>query len=219
MTHKAPFRPLDFKRLSAEEMKTRSIDWLEELSSRRSVRHFSSDPIPLDVVERCIAAAGTAPSGAHKQPWTFVLVTDPDLKRRIREGAEKEEQDFYSRRASEQWLRDLRPLDTDAHKPMLEDAPALIVVFAQSDGRESGERHYYVQESVGISVGFLLASLHHAGLVSLTHTPSPMRFLRELLDRPRSERPFLLIPVGYPAEDCEIPDLERKALAEILIKR
>ena len=219
MSEKAPTRPLELHRLSPEEMEARSASWLEELSTRRSVRHFSPDPIPLEVVERCIAAAGTAPSGAHKQPWTFVLVTDPELKRQIREGAEKEEQDFYTWRASKRWLADLRPFDTDAQKPMLEEAPALIVVFAQSDGGEDGGQHYYVQESVGISVGFLLASLHHAGLATLTHTPSPMRFLREILDRPRSERPFLVIPVGYPAPDCEVPDLERKALLEILVRR
>jgi nitroreductase len=197
-------------------MHERSERWLKELSQRRSVRHFSPEPIPIPVVERCIEAAGTAPSGAHKQPWSFVLVTDPEIKHLIREGAEKEERAFYDGRATPRWLEDLQPFATTAEKPMLEEAPALIVVFAQTDGGERGNRHYYVQESVGIAVGFLLASLHHAGLASLTHTPSPMRFLREILDRPRAERPYLLIPVGYPAEACEVPELERKPLTEIL---
>jgi len=189
------------------------------LARRRSVRQFSSEPVAREVLLECIRAAATAPSGAHKQPWTFVLVTDPETKRSIREGAEAEERAFYGGRAPQSWLRDLQPFGTDAEKPFLETAPALIVVFAQKHGPESGDRHYYVNESVGIAVGFLLAALHHAGLATLTHTPSPMRFLREILERPAHERPFLLIPVGYPAEGCRVPDLERKSLEEVLVER
>ena len=209
--------PLEFQRLPEAEMRARSREHLDELSRRRSVRHFSPEPVPLDVVTDCIAAAATAPSGAHKQPWHFVLVTDPALKTQIRAGAEKEEREFYEHRASERWLQDLRPMGTDANKPMLEDAPALIVVFAQVRGEN--EQHYYVQESVGIAVGFLLAGLHRAGLVTLPHTPSPMGFLREILDRPEWERAYLLIPVGYPIAGCEVPDLDRKALDQILTCR
>lgn len=186
---------------------------------RRSVRHFSSDPIPLDVVERCIAAAASAPSGANKQPWTFVLVTRPDLKAQIRQAAELEERAFYGGRAGERWLRDLAPFGTDARKPFLEDAPALIAVFAQRQGRERGERNYYVSESVGIAAGFLLAGLHHVGLATLTHTPSPMGFLERILERPSNERAFLLVVVGLPAEGCEVPDITRRALGEVLVQR
>jgi len=173
----------------------------------------------MDVLDRCISAAGTAPSGAHKQPWTFVVVTDPDTRREIRERAEKEERDFYERRASDRWLKDLEPLGTNAEKPMLEEAPVLIAVFAQVRGEVLESQHYYVQESVGIAVGFLLSALHRSGLCALTHTPSPMRFLGEILERPESERPFLLIPVGYPIEECHVPELERKTLSQIRIRR
>lgn len=213
------FRALAFQRLPSSQMLERSKALLEELRTRRSVRHFSSEPIPLDVVEACIETAAQAPSGANKQPWTFVLVTDPELKRRIREGAEAEEREFYGGRAPERWLKDLAALGTDEHKPFLEQAPALIVVFAQRHGAADDDRHYYVQESVGIAVGILLTALHHAGLGTLTHTPSPMGFLADILDRPKSERPFLLVPVGYPSADCEVPDIGRKSLAEVLVKR
>ncbi|RMG19422.1 MAG: nitroreductase family protein [Deltaproteobacteria bacterium] len=214
-----PTRPLAFQRLAPEEMRRRADAFFETLRRRRSVRHFSSEPIDLEVVRRCIAAAATAPSGAHKQPWTFVLVTDPAIKRRIREAAEEEERAFYGGRAPERWLEDVRPFGTDAEKPFLEDAPALIAVFAQRFGKEPDARHYYVQESVGIACGFLLAALHHAGLATLTHTPSPMRFLAEILERPENERPYLLIPVGYPAPGCQVPDLARKSLSEVLVER
>lgn len=200
-------------------MRARARAFAEELAARRSVRAFSPDPVPPEVIEDCVRAAASAPSGAHKQPWTFVVVTDPALKRRIREAAEEEERAFYGGRAPERWLEDLRPLGTDADKPFLEVAPALIAVFAQKHGADATDRHYYVQESVGIACGVLLAALHRAGLGTLTHTPSPMRFLGEILGRPTHERPYLLIPVGYPAPDCEVPDLERKPLSEVLVWR
>lgn len=209
MTERIPLIPLGFERQDEAAMEQRAVAFRERISTRRSVRHFSTDPIPLDVVRACIDAAAQAPSGANKQPWTFVLVTDPELKRKIRDGAEEEERAFYDGRANERSLEDLAPLGTDSNKPFLEDAPALIVVFAQRSGPEE-EQHYYVQTSVGIACGFLIAALNDAGLVTLTHTPSPMKFLGEILGRPRYEKPFLLLPVGYPAEGCEVPDLPRK---------
>ena len=199
-------------------MRRRADGFFDRLRSRRSVRHFTEEALPLDVVERCIEAAAQAPSGANKQPWTFVLVTDPDVKRRIREAAEKEEQAFYGGRASERWLEDLAPLGVGPDKPFLEVAPALVVVFAQRHGQDA-DQHYYVSESVGIAVGFLLAALHEAGIATLTHTPSPMKFLGEILDRPANERAYMLIPIGFPTPDCEVPDIERKALAEVLVKK
>ena len=219
MSDSAPTRPLNFHRRSGEEMKARAARFRAELTERRSVRFFSSDPIPPGVIEDCIAAAAQAPSGANKQPWTFVLVTDPDLKSRIRAAAEKEENEFYSRRAPPRWLADLAPFGTTADKPFLEIAPALIVVFAQKHGADPEDRHYYVQESVGIASGFLISAIHNAGLVTLTHTPSPMGFLQELLERPPNERAFLLLPVGLPAEDCEVPHISRKPLSEVLIRK
>lgn len=209
--------PLDFERLPESEMRERAEAFFREMSQRRSVRSFSDEPVPMDAVRRAIHTAGQAPSGAHKQPWTFALVTDSETKSRIREEAEREERKFYEERATEEWLADLEPLDTGPEKPFLEDAPALIVVFAQAKGPEGG-KHYYVDKSVGIACGFLIAALHRAGLAALTHTPSPMGFLGEVLDRPDNERAFLLLPVGYPAEDCEVPDLERKPLDEILVE-
>jgi nitroreductase len=189
---------------------------------RRSVRHFSAEAAPYELVENAIATAATAPSGAHQQPWTFVVVSDPDLKRRIRRAAEEEERRSYESRMPDEWLEALRPLGTDWRKPHIEDAPFVIVVFEQvygvaADG--SKVKHYYVRESVGIAVGFLLASLHAAGLAALTHTPSPMAFLRDILDRPANERPYVLIPVGYPADGCTVPDLERKRLSDVLVRR
>lgn len=213
------FVPLELQRLPEQEMRDRAAALFELLRTRRSVRHFSDEPLPLDVVRTCIATAATAPSGANKQPWTFVLVTDRETKRRIREGAEAEEREFYSGRAPQRWLDDLKALGTDADKRFLEEAPALIVVFAQRYGAVEDERHYYVQESVGIAVGFLLVALHAVGLSTLTHTPSPMGFLGEILGRPKNERAFLLLPVGYPSSGCEVPDLRKKRLAEVLIER
>ncbi|MCA9537626.1 MAG: nitroreductase family protein [Myxococcales bacterium] len=188
------------------------------MAARRSVRDFRPDPVPIEVLRRCVHLAAQAPSGANKQPWTFVLVTDPALKRRIRQGAEAEERAFYGGRASVEWLEDLAPLGTDADKPFLETAPALIVVFAQSRGADDS-KHYYVKESVGIACGMLLMALHLCGLATLTHTPSPMQFLGEILGRPAFERAFLLIPVGYPAADCRVPAIERKPLDAVLIER
>lgn len=214
---KPPMVPLEYERPTPQVMRDRAAAFRAELAKRRSVREFSSDPIPDGVLEDCIGAAALAPSGANKQPWTFVVVTDPATKRHIREAAEQEEKAFYGGRAPERWLHDLEPFGTGPDKPFLETAPALVVVFAQKSGPES-ERHYYVSESVGIAVGFLLAALHHAGLVALTHTPSPMGFLGEILGRPASERAYLLIPVGYPEPGCEVPAISKKSLGEVLVR-
>lgn len=213
-----PTIPLDHERRTDDEMVERSRRFLNQLRRRRSVRHFSDAPVPREVLRNCVAAAASAPSGANKQPWTFVIVTDPTLKSRVREAAEKEEQAFYGGRAGDRWLRDLAPLGVGPDKPFLEVAPALIVVFAQRKGGD-GDQHYYVNESVGIAVGFLLAALNDAGLVTLTHTPSPMKFLREVLGRPEHEHPYMLIPVGLPAADCEVPDLSRKPFDEVIVER
>ncbi len=188
---------------------------------RRSVRQFSPDPIPLDVVRRAVQTAGTAPSGAHKQPWRFVLVSDPAVKRQIREAAEAEERETYAHRMSDEWRAALAPIGTDAHKPFLEHVPAIIVLFRvdydlHADGTRS--KNYYVQESCGIALGMLIAALHQAGLATLTHTPSPMAFLAKILGRPKNEKPFMLLPVGYPTADCEVPDFSRKPLSEILVE-
>jgi nitroreductase len=190
------------------------------ISARRSIREFSDREVPVEVLNNCILAASSAPSGANKQPWTFCLVRDPILKKKIRDAAEKEEYESYNGRMSSEWIEDLKPLGTDWHKPFLETAPYLIVVFRrifefESDGRK--HPNYYVQESVGIACGFLLAALHQTGLSALTHTPSPMSFLSKLLNRPENEKPFLLIPVGFAAEDCWVPDIGRKSLEEICI--
>jgi iodotyrosine deiodinase len=190
----------------------------DTMQSRRSVRFFSDRPVSPRTIEWCVRAAATAPSGANKQPWRFVAVSDPALKKCIRVAAEKEETEFYSRRASPQWLADLAPLQTGPEKPFLEDAPWLIAVFKLMQTDDGGQV-YYVNESVGIAVGLLLAAVHHAGLVALTHTPSPMGFLASVLERPRHERPFLLIPVGYPAPGCLVPDIHRKAVDEVLVWR
>jgi iodotyrosine deiodinase len=192
----------------------------EIMRRRRSVRMFSDAPVPREAIEQIIAAAGTAPSGANKQPWRFVAVEDPAIKKEIREGAEAEEREFYRRRAGERWLRDLAPLGTDEHKPFLEIAPWLIVVFKLVKDDHSGsesDQVYYINESVGIACGMLITAIHMAGLVTLTHTPSPMKFLARILNRPDYERPYLLLPVGYPAEDCVVPDIQRKALSEIMV--
>lgn len=189
---------------------------------RRTVRHFSSEPLPPGVLEDAIAIAASAPSGANQQPWTFVVVRDPDTKAKLREAAEQEERQSYGGRMSEEWLRELEPIGTTWEKPHLTEAPALIIPFEQvwsygPDGKRV--KHYYAAESMGIAVGFLLAALHHAGLATLTHTPSPMKFLRELLGRPDNERPFVLIPVGFPAEGAVVPDITRKPLEAVLVER
>ena len=212
--------PLLYERPSLDESLAASRAFLASLDARRSVRRFSSDAVPWELVENAIRAAGTAPSGAHQQPWTFVVVSDPETKQQLREGAEAEEREFYEHRATPQWKEAIRPIGTDWVKTHITDAPYVIVVFEQPWRWEDGQKvkHYYVRESVGIAVGFLLAALQEAGLCALTHTPSPMRFLAEILGRPENERPFILIPVGYPADDAEVPDLERKPLEDILIR-
>jgi len=194
--------------------------FLARMRRRRTVRDFSDRPVPREVIERCLLAAGTAPNGANRQPWRFVVVGDPDVKRRIREAAEEEERAFYAGRASPEWLEALEHLGTDEHKPFLETAPWLVVIFAESyevglDGRHL--KNYYVQESVGIATGMLITALHHTGLATLTHTPSPMKFLNQILDRPDNERPFLILVVGHPAEHATVPDLRKKGLDEIAV--
>ncbi|HVL13284.1 MAG TPA: nitroreductase family protein [Gemmata sp.] len=213
------FDPLaDYREYPPDEMVRRAASFHADLRRRRTVRDFSSRAVPREVIEDCLRAAGTAPSGANLQPWHFVVVSDADLKCRIRAAAEDEEREFYHRRAPQEWLAALAPLGTDEHKPFLETAPYLIAVFAQSHGRLDdgrGVKHYYAQESVGIATGFLIAALHVAGLAALTHTPSPMGFLNELLDRPANERPFLLLVVGYPAEGATVPRITKKRLDDI----
>ena len=201
-------------------MRERARAFLKQAQDRRTVRDFSDRPIPRDIIEMCILAAGTAPNGAHRQPWRFVAVSDPKIKRAIRVAAEEEEKAFYEGRAPDDWLEALAPLGTDEKKPFLEGAPYLIVVFAESYAvEENGEKskNYYVSESVGIATGILVTAIHEAGLVSLTHTPSPMGFLNEILGRPENERPFLILVVGYPASDTTVPELRRKPLEEIVI--
>lgn len=204
--------PLRFERRDGKEMLAAASAFRQELEARRSVRSFSTDLIPEGVIEECLRAAGSAPSGANLQPWSFVVVSDPSLKRRIREAAELEEHENYEWRMGEAWLKDLEAFGTDENKPFLEDAPVLIVVFRQAYGLDDEEKrkHYYVMESVGIATGFLLAALHKAGLATLTHTPSPMGFLEGILERSENERAYLIIPVGYPADGCKVPDITRK---------
>lgn len=213
------FIPLpDYREYPVEEMRERATTFRADMQRRRTIRTFSSRPVPREIIEECIRAAGTAPNGANMQPWQFVVVSDPDVKKQIREGAEKEEKDFYERRAPQEWLEALAPLGTDWQKSFLEDAPYLIVIFGLSktilpDG--SKLKNYYVTESVGIATGMLITALHNAGLASLTHTPSPMAFLNKILDRPNNERPFLVLVVGYPAEGTTVPDISKKSLDEI----
>jgi nitroreductase len=199
-------------------MRQRAAHFYADLRRRRTVRAFSDRPVPREVIEDCLRTAGTAPSGANKQPWHFCVVDDPAVKRQIREASEEAERAFYERRASKEWLDALAPLDTNASKPFLEEAPYLIVIFAQrhsSDAKGNKVQHYYVTRSVGIATGMLIAAIHNAGLVSLTYTPSPMRFLNEILERPQSEHPFLVLVVGYPAPEATVPQIERKSLDEI----
>ncbi|MEX2986288.1 nitroreductase family protein [Streptomyces sp. C36] len=222
-THGEPYRPVPYRpeRMPAEESLARAAELRERMGRRRTVRQFSADAVPEQVVRDAIACAATAPSGAHQQPWTFVLVKDPEVRRRIRRAAEEEERISYDGRLGEEWLAALRPLGTDEVKPHLTDAPALIVVFQQRYwlGEDGGRRkHYYVDESVGIAVGMLLSALHLSGLAALVHTPSPMRFLSEVLGRPANEKAFAVIPVGYPAGDCRVPDLVRKTLEQVLVE-
>ena len=201
---------------SIEEIQQKASNFYDKMDNRRSIRDFSDKAVPKEVIKQLILTASTAPSGAHKQPWTFCAVSNPSVKSAIRAAAEKEEFDSYNGRMSEQWLKDLAPLGTDWQKPFLEVAPWLIIVFAQSTGLNK-EKHYYVQESVGIACGFLIAAIHEAGLVTLTHTPSPMNFLKTVLKRPENERPFLLLPVGYAADEVLVPDIQRKSLDEVAV--
>ena len=208
----------DFKTFDEAEMLRRAEGFYAEIKRRRTVRDFSSRDVNPELINQCLLAAGTAPNGANLQPWHFAVVRDPAIKKEIRLAAEKEEREFYSGKAPEEWLEALAPLGTDEHKPFLELAPYLIVVFAQSYGLdEAGEKikHYYVSESVGIATGFLINALHHSGLATLTHTPSPMKFLNTILGRPSSERPFVLLVTGYPAEDAQVPVITKKPLNEI----
>jgi nitroreductase len=198
-------------------LRLRSKDFYLSMNKRRSVRDFSDQPIPKEVINNIIKTASTAPSGAHKQPWTFCVISNPDLKKKIRAAAEKEEFESYQSRMSEQWLKDLEPIGTDWRKPFLETVPYIIVVFKKIYDEEEGQKktNYYVNESVGIACGFLISAIHQAGLATLTHTPSPMNFLSEILERPKNERPYLLLPVGYPAKETYVPKLSRKGLSEI----
>ena len=208
----------ELHKYSSNVMIDRSSKFLKKMQERRSVRHFSPEPVPMEAVRNCIATAGTAPSGAHKQPWTFCLITNPEIRSKIRAAAQEEEYLNYNGRMSDEWLKDLEPFGTDHIKPFIEDAPGLIVVFKHAFGKDSTGKtqNYYVNESVGIAVGMLLTALHDLGLVALTHTPSPMKFLTEILSRPDNERAYLNIPFGFPSSDCEVPDLERKPIYEIL---
>ena len=213
-----PSIPLDYQEYPVEEVQQRALEYYENMKRRRTVRDFSTRHVPLDIIENCIRTADTAPNGANLHPWHFVVVSDQEIKSEIRQAAEKEEQDFYKSRASREWLEVLAPLGTDEHKPFLETAPYLIAIFAKVHGiDEQGKRvkHYYVNESVGIATGLLISAIHHSGLASLTHTPSPMRFLNKILQRPEQERPFLLLVVGYPEKYATVPDIQRKSLPEI----
>ncbi len=225
MTNKGiyPFTRLAFERLSADEQHRRAAEFEARLQPRRTVRHFCSDPVPFELIETAIRIAARAPSGANQQPWHFVVVSNADIKRQIREAAEAEERENYERRMPDDWLQALAPLGTDWHKEFLEIAPYLIVVFREDYGVERAPngverkiKHYYVQESVGIACGFLIAALHWMGVATLTHTPSPMSFLAQILERPPNERPYLLIPVGYPAPDAEVPAIPKKPLSDVL---
>jgi iodotyrosine deiodinase len=212
------FIPLQgYQRYPEQEMRMRATEFYTEMKRRRTVRQFSNQAVPRPVIEDCLRTAGTAPSGANMQPWHFVVVSDPQVKRRIRLAAEEEERRFYSQRASPEWLAALEPLGTDENKPFLETAPYLIAIFVQRYGlTASGEKikHYYAHESVGIATGLLITALHHAGLATLTHTPSPMNFLNQILQRPENESPFLLLVAGYPAEGAQVPDIPKKSLQE-----
>lgn len=213
-----PFVSYSKETFSASQMVQKSNEFYEWMDKRRTVRDFSAEPVPKEVIEKILLTASTAPSGAHKQPWTFCVVTDPVIKKQIRTEAEKEEYESYNGRMPEEWLKDLRPLQTDWKKEFLETAPYLIIVFKRSyELEEEGHKHqnYYVTESCGIACGFLLAAIHHAGLAALTHTPSPMNFLAKVLGRPENEKAYLLIPLGYPAQECWVPDLRRKEISVI----
>ena len=215
MSNEPPFRPYsEYVELPPEEMQRRASEFHETMQRRRTIREFSNRPVPRELIERCVATARLAPSGANQQPWHFACVSDPEIKKRIRIAAEEEERAFYNHRASDEWLDALQPFDTHANKPFLEHAPWLITIFGQTFGANqdgSKTKHYYVQESVGIATGFLISALTSAGLGTLTHTPSPMKFLGEILNRPTNERAYVLLVVGYPTKDVKVPDISRKS--------
>ena len=211
-------QPLAFNLQAQGEMQESASNFYNMVRSRRTVRDFSNKPVPKEIIENCLRAAGTAPSGANHQPWHFVVISDPELKHKIREGAEEEEREFYESRAPQDWLDALAPLGTDANKPFLEIAPYLIVIFGEKfsfDAEGNKLKNYYVSESVGIATGILITALHNAGLASLTHTPAPMKFLSELVGRPATEKPYMILVTGYPAENAEVPAITRKSLEEI----
>lgn len=213
------YSALDFTRLEQEQMLELAREFRELVGRRRTVRDFSTESVTQEVIRECLQAAGSAPSGANRQPWHFVVVSDPELKKQIRTAAEAEEREFYERRASDEWLNALRPLGTDASKPFLEEAPFLIVVFAQKyafDASGKKEKNYYVTESASLATGLLITALHNAGLATLTHTPSPMKFLNELLERPVSEKPLMIVVTGYPAQGACVPNITRKSLADFV---
>ena len=215
---KGPFIPLEFEPYAPDVMRSRALEYYREVRTRRTVRDFSPEPVARDVIEHALLTAGSAPSGANMQPWHFVAISDPRVKRSIREAAEREEQAFYAHRASEEWLKAIEPLGTDAEKPFLEIAPWLIAVFLKKftfDADGTRHKNYYTSESVGIACGFLLAALHHAGLATLTHTPSPMKFLGEVLERPVTERAYMLIVAGLPAEGASVPAISKQPLDQI----
>jgi nitroreductase len=218
MTHK--FIPYQQKELTADEQLQKSEDFFQHLDKRRSIREFSDKPVDIKVIENIIKTASTAPSGANKQPWTFCVISNPELKTKIRTAAEEEEKENYAKRMSERWLEDLEPFGTNWEKPFIEIAPYIIVVFkrAHETIKEEKRNNYYVNESVGIACGMLIAAIHNAGLASLTHTPSPMNFLTKVLNRPENERPYLLIPVGYPVKEAKVPDITRKSIKDILVR-
>lgn len=214
------FIPFKINITTEEEMIKKSQEFYEEMNKRRSVRFFSSKPFSKKIIENIILTAGTSPSGANKQPWTYVVVDDPSLKKKIRETAEKEEKKFYEDRITDEWRKDLEHLGTGWEKPYLEIAPYIIVAFKQDyglDEKGTKSKNYYVSESSGISIGFLIAAIHHAGLVTLTHTPNPMNFIRDILNRPKNEKPVVILPVGFPADDAVVPNISRKHLNEILL--
>lgn len=218
MSDPKPFVALEFLEYPVAEMQQRARQFYDQMKRRRTVRDFSDRPVPVDIIEHCLRTAGTSVSGANLQPWQFVVVKDKETKRVIREAAEQEERAFYEQKAPQEWLDALAPLGTDAEKPFLETAPYLIAIFQQRHGLTADGKkvkHYYPTESVGIATGMLITALHQAGLASLTHTPSPMKFLNKILKRPASERPFLLLVVGYPAEGAKVPDISKKTLDEI----
>ena len=219
MAEKKSFIPYsEYTKYPVEEMRSRARSFYKQMSQRRTIRDFSSEEVPRDIIEDCLMTAGTAPNGANMQPWHFVVVENADIKTRIRKAAEKEEKEFYENRAPQEWLDALEPLGTTAEKSFLEEAPYLIGIFAESYGVDANKNkitNYYVKESVGIATGMLITAIHNAGLASLTHTPSPMGFLNEILDRPKNERPFLLLVVGYPKDTAQVPDITKKPLNEI----